>query len=166
MQLHNGQKRAYVMFTLGARKWRPAYPSATLAFQDGEFMWFQVRGNSTDGQSSDEKSLYFDIWPLSSRTYRSYKRCTLPGFIFIIFSGALAREARLRSTWVSKSTHPRKFGNHVTVHHPPVRSLPVRPHQRATNVQSHTFYLVWEHRKTDIAHMLHINVVINWQLSK
>ena len=30
-------------------------------------------------------------------------------------SGALAREARLRSTWVSKSTHPRKFGNHVTV---------------------------------------------------
>ena len=107
------------MFTLGARKWRPAYPSATLAFQDGEFMWFQAGGNSTDGQSSDEKSLYFDIRPLPSRTYRSYKRCTLPGFIFIIFSGALAREARLRSTWVTKSTHPRKFGNHVTVHRPP-----------------------------------------------
>ena len=31
--------------------------------------------------------------------------------------------------WVSKSTHPRKFGNHVTV----------RPHHRHTNVYSHTF---------------------------
>ena len=37
--------------------------------------------------------------------------------------------------WVSKSTHPRKFGNHVTVRRP----LPVRPHHRETNVQSHTF---------------------------
>ena len=63
--------------------------------------------------------------------------------------------------WVSKSTHPRKFGNHVTVHRPPARPLPVRPHHRATNVQSHTFYLVWEHWKIDIAHILHINVVIN-----
>ena len=33
--------------------------------------------------------------------------------------------------WVSKSTRPRKFGNHVTVHRPPVR-----PHHRATNVHS------------------------------
>ena len=33
--------------------------------------------------------------------------------------------------WVSKSTHPRKFGNHVTVYRPPVR-----PHHRATNVHS------------------------------
>ena len=38
-------------------------------------------------------------------------------------SGALAREARLRSTMGSKSTHPRKFGNHVTVHRP----QPARP---------------------------------------
>ena len=37
--------------------------------------------------------------------------------------------------WVSKSTHPRKIGNHVTVHHP----MPVRPHHRHTNVYSHTF---------------------------
>ena len=36
--------------------------------------------------------------------------------------------------WVSKSTHPRKFGNHVTVHRPPAHSLPVRPHHRETNV--------------------------------
>ena len=33
--------------------------------------------------------------------------------------------------WVSKSTHPRKLGNHVTVHRPPVR-----PHHRETNVHS------------------------------
>ena len=26
-----------------------------------------------------------------------------------------------RAPWVSKSTHPRKFGNHVTVHRPPAR---------------------------------------------
>ena len=29
-----------------------------------------------------------------------------------------------------------------------------------------SFILVWEHRKTDNAHILNINVVINWQLSK
>ena len=28
------------------------------------------------------------------------------------------------------------------------------------------FWLVWEHRKTDNAHILNINVLINWQLSK
>ena len=33
------------------------------------------------------------------------------------YSGALAREARAsEAPWVSKSTYPRKFGNHVTVH--------------------------------------------------
>ena len=36
---------------------------------------------------------------------------------------------------LSKSTHPRKFHNHVTVHRPPA----VRPHHRKTNVYSHTF---------------------------
>ena len=35
-------------------------------------------------------------------------------------SGASGREARQRNTRVSKSTHPRKFGNHVTVHRPSV----------------------------------------------
>ena len=41
--------------------------------------------------------------------------------------------------WISKSTHPRKFGNHVTVHRPSAYPLPVRPHHRHTNVYSHTF---------------------------
>ena len=54
------------------------------------------------------------------------------------------------ASWVRKFTHPRKFGNHVTVHRLPARCPPVRLHQRETNVQSHTFYLVWEHSKTDI----------------
>ena len=37
-----------------------------------------------------------------------------------------AREALYLAPWLSKSTHPRKFGNHVTV----------RPHHRKTNVYS------------------------------
>ena len=43
--------------------------------------------------------------------------------LYMYYSGALAREARLRST------HPRKFGNHVTVR------PTVRPHHRHTNVK-------------------------------
>ena len=83
-----------------------------------------------------------------------------------IHSGALAREARASGAlWVSKSTHPRTFGYHVTVHRTNERPS-VRPHHKHTNVQSHTFWQVWEHRKTDIVHILHINFVINWQLSK
>ena len=35
-----------------------------------------------------------------------------------IFSGA---------PWVSKSTHHRKFGNHVTVHRPPTTDRPSAP---------------------------------------
>ena len=31
--------------------------------------------------------------------------------------------------WVSKFTHKRKFGNHVTVHR-----APIRPHNKETNV--------------------------------
>ena len=30
-----------------------------------------------------------------------------------------AREALYLAPWLSKSTHPRKFDNHVTVHRPP-----------------------------------------------
>ena len=64
-----------------------------------------------------------------------------------IYSGALARKARASGApWVSKSTHPKKFGNHVTVHRTNERlSTP-----KHTNVESHTFKLVWEHRKTSL----------------
>ena len=48
-----------------------------------------------------------------------------------------ARSAPCGAPWVSKSTHPRKSGNHVTVRRPPVPS-----HHRATNVQSHTFWWI------------------------
>ena len=35
----------------------------------------------------------------------------------LIYSGAPAREARAgEAPWISKSTHPRKLGNHVTIH--------------------------------------------------
>ena len=50
-------------------------------------------------------------WKLIAELWRAKRACGAP--------------------WVSKSTHPRKFGNHVTVHRPPVR-----PHHRATNVHS------------------------------
>ena len=52
-------------------------------------------------------------------------------------SGALAREARLRSTMGSKSTHPRKFGNHVTVHRP----QPARPSAPQENQCSISHFL-------------------------
>ena len=42
----------------------------------------------------------------------------------MLYSGALAREERQRSTMGKKmklSTHPRKFGTHVTVHRPTAR---------------------------------------------
>ena len=50
---------------------------------------------------------------------RSYIQLEL---IAIVFSGApRAREARGRNPLLSKSTHPRKFGTHVTVHRPTAR---------------------------------------------
>ena len=52
---------------------------------------------------------------------------------------------------LSKSTHPRKFGNHMTVHRPSERAS-ARPHHRATNVYSPTFQLIWEPKRKLIAH--------------
>ena len=46
--------------------------------------------------------------------------------IIIIFSGA--PRARNVALWLSKSIHPRKFGNHVTIHQP----LADRPTVRIT----------------------------------
>ena len=61
-------------------------------------------------------------------------------------SGALRAKRACGAPWVNKSTHPRKFGNHVT------DRPTVRPHHRHTNVYSHTFYLRWEPRRKLIAH--------------
>ena len=51
-----------------------------------------------------------------------------------LLTAELLRAKRARGApWVSKSTHPRKFGNHVT-------DRPTfRPHHRHTTVYSHTF---------------------------
>ena len=61
-------------------------------------------------------------------------------------SGAPRAKRACRAPWVNKSTHPRKFGNHVT------DRPTVRPHHRFTNVYSHTFQLLWEPRRKLIAH--------------
>ena len=43
-------------------------------------------------------------------------------FTFIFFSGDPRAKHASRAPWLSKCTHPRKFGNHVTVHRPSVRT--------------------------------------------
>ena len=53
--------------------------------------------------------------------------------IIIIISGAPRAKRACGAPWVNKSTHPRKFGNHVT------DRPTVRPHHRHTNVYSRTF---------------------------
>ena len=62
------------------------------------------------------------------------------GYHWELYSG---EKRASRAPRVTKSTHTRKFGNHVTVHH----LQPARPHHRHTNVYSHTFYLLWEPRE-------------------
>ena len=57
-----------------------------------------------------------------------------------IIAGLWRAKRACRAPWVSKSTHARKFGNHVPVHRPPARSLPVRPHYRDTNAKFGVVY--------------------------
>ena len=61
---------------------------------------------------------------------------------------------------VSKSTHPRKFGYHVTVYRPPAR-----PSARTTGIPMLTPTLSSFFGSPGES-WLHINVAINWQLSK
>ena len=69
----------------------------------------------------------------------------------------LWRAKRARGApWVSKSTHPRKFDNHVTVHRPSVRT---------TGIPMFTLTLS-SYFGSPGESWLHINVDINWQLSK
>ena len=51
--------------------------------------------------------------------------------------------------WLSKSTHPRKFGNHVTLHRPPT-DRPSAPQENQC-LLSH-IYLVWEPKRKLIVH--------------
>ena len=53
--------------------------------------------------------------------------------ISVVTSGAPRAKRASGAPWVNKSTHPRKFGNHVT-DRPTDRS-----HHRLTNVYSYTF---------------------------
>ena len=52
---------------------------------------------------------------------------------YVNYSEAPRAKRASGAPWVNKSTHPRKFGNHVT------HRSSVRPHHRHTNVYSHTF---------------------------
>ena len=52
--------------------------------------------------------------------------------MWMFVEGSVVTKRASGAPWVSESTHPRKFGNHVTVHRPPFR-----PHHRATNVHSY-----------------------------
>ena len=63
-------------------------------------------------------------------------RCRFGEFLILSCSGALAREA-CGAPWVSKSTHPRKFGNHLTVHRP----QPARPSAPQDNQCSISHFL-------------------------
>ena len=54
--------------------------------------------------------------------------------------------------WVSKSTHPRKFGNHVTDR--PSDRPTVHPHHRHTNVYSHFLATLEAREKADCTSML------------
>ena len=79
------------------------------------------------------------------------------------YSGARSRARAKRSSgapWVSKSTHPRKFGNQVTVHR-----TNDRPSIRTTGITMFPLTLS-SYFGSPGEKWLHINVVINWQLSK
>ena len=55
----------------------------------------------------------------------------------VLFLAELWRAKRAcGAPWVSNSTHLRKFGNHETVHRPPVRAPTARPSARTTILAS------------------------------
>ena len=73
----------------------------------------------------------------------------------VCFSGAPRAKRAYGAPWVNKSTHPRKFGNHVTD----------RPSVCTTGIPMFTLTLS-SYSGSPGESWLHINVVINWQLSK
>ena len=83
----------------------------------------------------------------------------------LTFVAELLRAKRAcRAPWVSKSSHPRKFSYHVTVHRLPARP-PACPSVRTTGIPMFTLTLS-SYFGSPGESWLHINVVINWQLSK
>ena len=75
---------------------------------------------------------------------------------YVLTSGAPRAKRACGAPWVNESTHPRKFGNHVTDRATVVRTTGI---PMFTLTLSSYFGCPGESR-------LHINVVINWQLSK
>ena len=78
------------------------------------------------------------------------------GFAGVIESMLIAELWRVKracgAPWVSKSTHPRKFGNHVTVHRPPA-ARPSAP-QAYQCLLSHFLATLGAQEKADCTSML------------
>ena len=75
------------------------------------------------------------------------------GIPFIAELHARAKRARVGGApLLRKSTHPRKFGNHVTDR--PTDRPTVRPHHRHTNVYSHFLATLGAQEKADCTSML------------
>ena len=73
------------------------------------------------------------------------------------YSRALRAKRASRVPWVNKSTHPRKFGNHVTHR---ATDHPSAPHAYQCLLTLSSYF------GSPGESWLHINVVVNWQLSK
>ena len=69
-------------------------------------------------------------------------------FFSRVDSGAPRVKRASGAPWVNKSTHPRKFGNHVT------DRLTVRPHHRHANVYSHFLATLGAQEKADCTPLL------------
>ena len=89
-----------------------------------------------------------------------FQRC-IPSLLSItpLYSGTPRAECASGASWVNKSTYPRKFGNHVT-------DRPSdRPSVRTTGIPMFTLTLSNPFGSPG-ERWVHINVVINFQLSK
>ena len=88
-----------------------------------------------------------------------YYAWALLGYITRLVAELWRAKRAGRAPWVSKSTHPRKFGNHVT-------DRPSdRPSVRTTGIPMFTLTRS-SYFGSQGESWLHISVVINWQLSK
>ena len=93
-----------------------------------------------------------------------HKKCPfnpLPKYLIAEFRRA---KRACGAPWVRKSTHPRKFGNHVTVHRPPARCPSVRTTGKL--MFNHTLSSQFGSTGRLILHTYCTSMLINWQLSK